>query len=260
MAEPLTVSIADGVARVTFTRPDVHNAFDETFIAALTETFTTLDTHPEVRAIVLTAEGKLFSAGANLEWMGRMAGFSREENLADVRTAQQMFAAIAHCSKVTIARVQGASLGGGAGLVAVCDISIAADTATFAFSEVRLGIVPAVISPYVLQKLSVGAARALFVTGRRFDAGEALRLGLVQEVVPADELDAAVARTLADVRAAGPEAVATVKQMLRAILGMTPDEAAETTVNTLADRRVSGEGQEGIRAFLEKRKPAWHSE
>jgi methylglutaconyl-CoA hydratase len=260
MAEPLTVSIADGVAHVTFTRPEVHNAFDETFIAALTETFTTLDTHPDVRAIVLTAEGKSFSAGANLEWMGRMAGFSREENLADVRTAQQMFSAIAHCSKVTIARVQGAALGGGAGLVAACDIAIAADTAVFAFSEVRLGIIPAVISPYVLQKLSVGAARALFVTGRRFDAPEAFRLGLIQEIVSEDELDTAVERTLADVRAAGPEAVASVKRMLHSIAGRTPDDAADATVNALADRRVSGEGQEGIRAFLEKRKPAWQTD
>jgi methylglutaconyl-CoA hydratase len=260
MAEPLTVAIADGVARVTFTRPDVHNAFDETFIAALTETFTTLDTHEDVRAVVLAAEGKSFSAGANLEWMGRMAGFSREENLADVRTAQQMFAAIAHCSKVTVARVQGAAMGGGAGLVAACDIALAAETATFAFSEVRLGIVPAVISPYVLQKLSFGAARALFVTGRRFDAAEALRLGLVQEVVPADELDDAVERTLSDVRAAGPQAIATVKRMLRAMAGQTPDEAAETTVQTLADVRVSAEGQEGIRAFLEKRRPYWNLE
>jgi methylglutaconyl-CoA hydratase len=257
MAEPLSISVADGIARVTLTRPEVHNAFDETLIAALTEAYTTLSDDTTVRAIVLAGEGKSFCAGANLEWMGRMAGYSRDENLADVRTAQAMFAAIADCPKVTVARIHGAAMGGGAGLAAVCDLAIASENAMFAFSEVRLGIVPAVIAPYVLQKIGMGMTRALFVMGKRFDAADALRYGLVQEVVPSDRLDTAVEQTLSDILAAGPEAVATVKRMLGAIAEKTPAEAADVTANTLADVRVSAEGQEGITAFLEKRKPLW---
>lgn len=243
--------------RVTLNRPDVHNAFDETLIAELTDCFARLNDDPAARVIVLAGAGASFCAGADLGWMGRMAGYTRDENRADAQALQRMFAAIAHCSKVTIARVHGAAIGGGAGLAAVCDIAVAAHEATFALSEVRLGLVPAVIAPYVMEKIGAGAARALFLTGERFPAQEALRLGLVQRVVPTDELDATIADTIALARQAGPNAVATAKQLLRDIAGKTPDEAAAITVECIADVRVGREAQEGIRSFLEKRKPSF---
>jgi len=189
--------------------------------------------------------------------MGKMAGYSQEENLADAQALQRMFAAIAHCPKATIARVHGAAIGGGAGLAAVCDLAIASEEARFALSEVRLGLIPAVIGPYVLQKIGMGAARALMVTGERITAAEALRIGLVQQVAPAAELEAAIEQKLALIRQAGPEAIATAKRLLRAIAGKTPDEAATLTAECIAALRVSPEGQEGIRAFLEKRKPGF---
>ncbi|HZO91252.1 MAG TPA: enoyl-CoA hydratase-related protein [Chthonomonadaceae bacterium] len=251
----LQISQQGAVAEVTLNRPDLHNAFDEALIAELTEGFTRLSDDPNVRVVVLKGAGKSFCAGADLTYMGKMAGYSREENLEDARALQRMFAAIAHCPKVTLARVHGAAIGGGAGLVAVCDLAIAAEEATFALSEVRLGLVPAIIGPYVLEKIGMGAARALFVTGERISAQEALRIGLVQQVTPAADLDAALEKKVELARKAGPEAVAAAKRLLRAIAGKTPEEAAETTVECIAALRVSPEGQEGIRAFLEKRKP-----
>lgn len=245
------------VVRVTFTRPDVHNALNEHLLSALRESFERLSADPAVRVIVLGGEGKSFSAGADLHWMGQMAGYTREENRADAEAARAAFAAVANCPKVTIARVHGAAMGGGSGLVAACDLSIAAESAIFAFSEVRLGIIPAIISPFVIQKIGIGAARALFVTGRRFGAAEALRLGLVQEVVPDSELATALERTVADALLAGPEAVLSVKRLLTSIAGKSPAEVAAETVAAIAEARVSPEGQEGIRAFLEKRKPEW---
>jgi methylglutaconyl-CoA hydratase len=255
----LRIEREGAVARVVLQRPAVHNAFDEHLIAAITTAFEQLSADNTVRVIMLAGEGKSFSTGADLSWMGRMAGYSREENLTDARTAQRMFASIADCPKVTIARVQGAALGGGAGLVAACDIAIAAESAIFAFSEVRLGIIPATIAPFVLQKISVGAARALFVTGRRFGATEALRVGLVQEVVPDGELDTVVGRVVGEVLAVSPQAVVQVKSLLRSIAGKPPADVADETVERLADIRVSAEGQEGIHAFLEKRKPGWQN-
>jgi len=243
------------VARVTLHRPEIHNAFDERLIAVLTDAYRTLGADATVRVVVLAGAGKSFCAGADLAWMGRMVGYSYEENIADARTLQQMIAAIADCPKVTVARVHGAALGGGAGLVAACDIAVAAESATFAFSEVRLGLIPAVIAPYVLQKLTPGAARALFVTGRRISAVEALRVGLIQEISPDTDLDTAVARTIEEALAASPAAVARAKALLRQIVGLPPAEAAEITVAGIAEARVSEEGQEGIRAFLERRKP-----
>lgn len=253
----LRVEQRDAVAWVTLNRPDVHNAFNETLITAITEAFARIREADSVRVVVVSGEGRSFSAGADLAWMGRMVGFSEEENLQDARTAQRMFAAVAECPKVTIARIHGAAMGGGAGLAACCDIAVAAESVQFAFSEVRLGIIPGIIAPFVLQKLSMGAARALFVTGQRFGAAEALRLGLVQEVVSDNELDAAIDRTIADALQAGPQAVARAKHLLAAIDGKTPQEAAEETVAAIANARVSAEGQEGIHAFQEKRKPGW---
>lgn len=258
--ETLEVTIASQVAEITLNRPKAHNAFDDVLIAELTDVFTQLREDRTVRAIVLKGAGVSFCAGADLAWMGRMAGYSQAENVADARALQQMFAAIAECPKVTIARVQGAAIGGGAGLVAVCDLAIAALEAKFALSEVRLGLVPAVIGPYVLQKVGMGAARALFVTGERFDAAEALRIGLVNAVVPADELDWTIEKKLELIRQAGPEAIATAKRLLRDLADKTPTQAADLTVECIAALRVSPEGQEGIHAFLEKRKPSFAEE
>jgi methylglutaconyl-CoA hydratase len=251
----LLVNRAEAVAEVTLNRPEIHNAFDEILIAELTDCFTQLSDDKAVRAVVLKGAGASFCAGADLAYMGKTAAYSHEENLADARALQRMFAVMAHCPKVTIAQVHGAAIGGGAGLVAVCDVAIAAEEAKFALSEVKIGLVPAVIAPYVLEKVGMGAARALFVTGERFGAAEAFRLGLVHQVTPAAELDAALARKTELVRQAGPEAIATAKRLLRAIAGKTPEEAADTTVECIAALRVGTEGQEGIHAFLEKRKP-----
>ncbi len=211
----LLIQQHNAVAEVTLNRPDAHNAFDETLIAELTDCVTQLSEDAAVRVIVLRGAGASFCAGADLSYMGRMAGYTPEENRTDARALQRMFAVLANCPQVTIARVQGAALGGGAGLAAVCDITIAAEDARFAFSEARLGLAPAVIAPYVLQKMSPGAARALFVTGERFSAAEAWRLGLAQQMVPAAELDAAVQRTVEAAMQAGPEAVAAIKRLLR---------------------------------------------
>jgi methylglutaconyl-CoA hydratase len=255
MSERLLITSNVAIATVTLNRPELHNAFDEALIGELTDTFTRLGADPEIRVIVVTGAGSSFCAGADLDWMRRMAGYSRAENVEDARTLQRMFAAIYDCPKVTIARVNGAAMGGGAGLVAACDIAIAAEEAKFGFTEVRLGLAPAVISPYVLQKIGPGAARALFVTGERFDAEEARRIGLVQAVVPADDLDTVVEEKGKQVLQAGPQAIAASKQLLRDIADKTPAEAADRTVHAIADLRVGSEGQEGIRAFLEKRKP-----
>ena len=258
MDEPsLLVEERNGVAYVTLNRPQVHNAFDETLIQEITACFERLSDDTGVRAIVLRGAGESFCAGADLHWMRRMADYSEEENRADAAKLQRMFAAIANCPKPTLARVQGAAIGGGAGLAAVCDIAIASSEAKFALSEVRLGLVPAVIAPYVLQKIGMGAARALFVTGERFSADEALRLGLVQQAVPADELDTALQKKLELILQAGPQAIAVAKCLLNDIAAQTPEQAAETAIACIAALRVSPEGQEGIRAFLEKRKPQW---
>jgi Enoyl-CoA hydratase/carnithine racemase len=257
MAESITVAIEGPVARVTLNRPEVHNAFDEATVRELTSAFTHLGEDPDVRVIVLAGAGKSFSAGADLNWMQKVSRYTLEENREDARHLEQMLAAMAKCPKVTIARVQGIACGGGAGLVAACDIAIASEDTQFAFTEVRLGLVPAIIAPYVLEKVGPGAARALFVSGARFPATEAHRLGLIQQVVPESELDAAVERVVADTLTVAPQAVAMIKRLLKRIEDKTPAEVAEDTVTTIAAARVSPEGQEGIRAFLEKRKPAW---
>ena len=248
----LEVAMAGPIARIALNRPEIHNAFNEHVITELTKVVANLGSTSSLEAIVLTGNGKSFCAGADLEWMGKMVGYSHAENLADARALQTLFETIAQCPKVVIAAVNGAAMGGGAGLVAACDFAIASDKASFAFSEVKLGIIPAVISPFVVEKIGLGAARAYFTTGRRFDAATALRLGLVQEVVPLEDLDAAVNSVLSDACSAGPRAIAASKALLRELASGTAD-----TVESIANIRVSPEGQEGIRAFLEKRKPLW---
>lgn len=253
----ILVETDGAVARITLNRPAVHNAFDDMLISELTEAVGQAGDNGAVRAIVLAGAGASFCAGADLNWMSRMADYSRVENIADARNLQAMLAAIYDCPKVTIARVHGAAMGGGAGLVAACDIAVASDQAKFAFSEVRLGIAPAVIAPYVLQKIGSGAARALFVTGDRFDAESALRVGLVQQVSSSDQLDSDIDDLIDSICKSGPNAIARTKELLRSIEGKTPAQAAEETIACIADLRVGAEGQEGIRAFLEKRKPGF---
>jgi len=230
------------VLRVTLARPDRRNAFDAQLIAELAETFVDVG---RAHAVVLAGEGPSFCAGADVEWMRASVGLSLEENVADANAMRQMFEAIDGCPAPVVARVQGHALGGGAGLVAAADIAIAEPGAVFAFSEVKLGIIPAVISPFTLTRIGPGAARRYFLTGERFDASTALRIGLVSEV--AEDLDAAVERAVGELRSAGPRAARWAKRLVRERPG-GPD-----TARWIAERRTSDEGQEGLQAFLEKR-------
>lgn len=232
--------------RVTMARPERRNAFDAALIAELTAAFADVG---DARAVVLAGEGASFSAGADVDWMRASADLSFEENLEDAMRLRRMLEAIDSCPAPVVARVQGHALGGGCGLVACADVVIAEDDAIFAFSEVKLGIVPAVISPFALAKIGPGPARRWFVTGERFDAWTALWMGLVHEVTV--DLDRAVEDVLAEIAGAGPEAARAAKALARSPL------AAEETARLIAERRTSAEGQEGLRAFLEKRRPGW---
>ncbi|HET8528645.1 MAG TPA: enoyl-CoA hydratase-related protein [Gaiellaceae bacterium] len=242
----LTAERDGGVLRITLTRPDRRNAFDAALIAELAEVFVDVG---RARAVVLAGEGKSFCAGADVDWMRASAGLSYDENVADANAMRQMFEAIDRCPAPVVARVQGHALGGGAGLVAAADVAIAEPRAQFAFSEVKLGIIPAVISPFALAKVGSGNARRYFVTGERFDAATALRIGLVGEV--AEDLDGAVERVVGELLAAGPQAARWAKRLVRE----RPD--GPETARWIAERRTSEEGQEGLAAFLEKRPPRW---
>ncbi len=249
---------ADGVAFVTLNRPALHNAFNEAMIAALTDAVAALGREEGVRALVLRAEGKSFSAGADLDWMKRMAAYGPEENLADARALARLMRALNDCPKPTIARVQGAAFGGGVGLVACCDMAVAAEGAQFCLSEVRLGLIPAVISPYVIAAMGARAARRWFLTAERFDAAEALRNGLLHQVTPPDGLDAAVEAWLARLGEGAPGAQAEAKALIFAVAGHPLSEALEEdTARRIARRRAAPEGREGVAAFLEKRAPVW---
>jgi methylglutaconyl-CoA hydratase len=234
--------------RITLARPDRHNAFDADLIGELAEAFVGVG---RARAVILAGEGKSLSAGADVDWMRASVDLSQDENLADANALRHMLEAIDGCPAAVVARVQGYALGGGAGLVAAADIAIAAPDAVFAFSEVKLGIIPAVISPFALAKIGPSAARRYFLTGERFDAETALRIGLVHEI--AADLDAAVGRVAAELLSAGPHAVRWAKRLIRE----RPD--GPETAQWIAERRASDEGQEGLRAFLDKRPPAWRA-
>jgi methylglutaconyl-CoA hydratase len=242
----LRVERDGGILRVTLARPERRNAFDAALIAELTGAFADVR---DARAVVLAGEGASFSAGADVDWMRSSIELSYEQNVEDALKLRAMLEAIDSCPAPVIARVQGHALGGGCGLVACSDIAIAQDDAAFAFSEVKLGIVPAVISPFALAKIGPGAARRYFVTGERFDAATALRIGLVHEVT--DDLDSAVERVVGEILAAGPEAVRAAKRLVHD----RPD--GPETARRIAQHRASEEGQEGLRAFLEKRRPTW---
>jgi len=247
-------------AWVTLARPEVHNAFNAALIAELHTAFEELSADDSLRAVVLAGKGRNFCAGADLNWMGASLGYTRDENVDDALRMSDMFRVIDRCRHPVIGRIQGAALGGGSGLAAVCDIAIAADNARFGFTEARLGITPAVISQFVVPKIGSGAARALFLTAERFDAQRALAIGLVHKVVSADKLDDAVNATLRDIGQNGPAGVRAAKLLARDILDLNRDEAHSMTAATIADLRVSPEGQEGIRAFLEKRRATWVSD
>ena len=256
----LRIETDGAVARVVLDRPDVRNAFNAALIASLHEAFETLAHDRRVRAIVLCGTGIAFCAGADVSWMRASLDLSREENVADAAAMSRMFRAIDRAPQVVIARVQGAALGGGAGLAAVCDVVVAAEDARFGFTETKLGILPAVISPFVLAKIGSSHARALALTGERFDARRALKIGLVHEVVPQARLDDAVARIANEATSASPTAVARTKVLFATVRERTYEETLELTATAIAEQRTSAEGQAGLRAFLEKRRPPWAEE
>ena len=249
---------AAGVATLTLNRPELHNAFDDRLIADLTQELNRLEADPAVRAVVLAASGKSFSAGADLNWMRRMAGYSKQENFRDAMDLAELMLTLNELNKPTIARVQGAAYGGGVGLVACCDIAIASEAASFRLSEVALGLIPAVISPYVIQAIGERQARRYFLTAERFTAQEAQYLGLVHQVVPAEALDETVASVLTTLDNNGPAAIKAAKELIRAV-GHSPidNTLIEDTASRIAEIRASAEGREGVDAFLNKRKTAW---
>ena len=257
---PLQVEQTGPVVRVTLNRPEVRNAFNEELIAELTAWAASVTAGGSARVAVLSGAGKAFCAGADLTWMSKMIGYSREENVRDARTMATMFEALDRLPIPLIGRVHGAALGGGAGLAAVCDIVVAAEDTMFGFTEVKLGIIPAVISPYALAKIGRSAARELFLTGARFSATRAREIGLVHAVGDESELDRMVAKHVNDILTSAPEAVAAAKAMIAKVSSLH-DRAAATaiTIDAIAERRVSPEGQEGMRAFLDKRPPSWLS-
>ena len=254
----LTVDVREAVALVALARPEVHNAFDDTLIAELTQVLEALDRDTSVRAVVLLGHGRSFCAGADLNWMKRMAGFGRAENLADATALAAMLKTLHRLSKPTIARVHGSVFGGGVGLVACCDIAFAAHDATFSLSETKLGLVPATIGPYVVEAMGARHARRYFLSAERFTAAEAFRIGLVHEICPIDELDGTINELLGALLAAGPRAQAEAKALIRAVAAQPIDDAViADTAARIARVRGSPEGKEGVAAFLEKRSPAW---
>jgi methylglutaconyl-CoA hydratase len=251
---------SDGpVARLTLNRPEVRNAFNEESIAELTAWAESVSAGGVARVAVLSGAGPVFCAGADLTWMSKMVGYTREENLRDARAMAQMFDALDRLPIPLIGKIHGAALGGGAGLAAICDIVVAAEDASFAFTEVKLGILPAVISPFVLAKIGRSAARELFLTGARFSAARAREIGLVHAVAPADDLDRVIAKYVNDLLTSAPGAMAAAKRLIAEVATGSPTSASEFTIDAIAERRVSPEGQEGMTAFLAKRPPSWIS-
>lgn len=254
----LTVTQERHIATVTLNRPEVRNAFNETVIAELTDAFRALGDTSEIRAIVLTGNGPAFCAGADLNWMKKMAGYSDDENRADALTLAKMLHAVWTCPKPVIARVQGDTYAGGMGLVAACDITVASASASFCLSEAKLGLLPATISPYVIRAMGEQAARRYFITAERFDASEASRLGFVHVVVPPQELDEKVAEIAITLVNNSPNAVRESKWLVQDVAGREIDsDLLADTANRIAKIRASEEGREGVRSFLEKRAPSW---
>ena len=254
----LSFHLDGAVAHITLTRPEVRNAFNDEVIRELTAAFQTAAAEPTVRAVVLAAEGPSFCAGADLNWMRRMADYTRAENLADAAALAEMLRVIYTCPKPTVARVQGDVYAGGVGLVAVCDMAVSVDTAGFCLSEVKLGLIPATISPYVIRAMGARAAHRYFLTAERFSAAEAHRIGLIHEVVSADQLDAKVTELTQALCNASPNAVRSCKALLHDVAERDIDaHLIAHTIEGIADIRSSREGKEGVQSFLNKRKPFW---
>ncbi|MBC5809614.1 MAG: enoyl-CoA hydratase/isomerase family protein [Candidatus Eremiobacteraeota bacterium] len=245
------------VAYVALDRPEVHNAFNSALIGELHHVFDELAADDAARVVVLSGNGKSFCGGADVHWMRGSLDLGHDENVNDARRMSRMFRAIDRLPKPVIGRVHGAALGGGSGLAAVCDVVIAEERAMFGFTEVKLGIIPAVISPFVIAKIGLGHARALALTGERFGARRALAIGLVHEVLAENELDGAVARAVSELLSAGPSAIAAAKRLLAAVAETPYDDTLDLTARAIAAQRTSAEGQEGLRAFLDKRKAGW---
>lgn len=260
MTEQTTLIDIDsrGVATLTMNRPELHNAFDDLLISKLTSDLQALEQNDSVRVVVLAAAGKSYSAGADLNWMRRMADYSEEDNLRDAGVLATLMQTLNNLRKPTIARVQGAAFGGGVGLVACCDMAIAAERASFCLSEVKLGLIPAVISPYVVDAMGARACRRYFITAERFNAKTAFETGLLHQVVAEDQLDDAINALIEQILQGGPLAQAEAKDLIRAVEKRPITQAVlDDTAQRIATRRASDEGREGLNAFLSKRKPDW---
>ena len=258
MSQNLSITQTGAVARITLTQPEVRNAFSDEVIAEITAAFTEVGARPDVRVVVLAAEGPAFCAGANLNWMRRMADYTRAENLDDAGKLAQMLRVIYECPKPTIARVQGDVYAGGMGLVAACDMAVSVDTAGYCLSEVKLGLIPATISPYVIRAMGARAAHRYFLTAERFDAAEALRTGFVHAVVAPDQLDAKVDELARAITVASPDAVRACKKLVQDVAERDINaQLIAATVEGIADIRASEQGREGVQSFLQKRKPGW---
>ncbi|MDH3703660.1 MAG: enoyl-CoA hydratase/isomerase family protein [Alphaproteobacteria bacterium] len=259
MAEAIILAEVDdrGIATVTLNRPDVHNALNDEVIGGLCDVFDDFAAREDLKALILTGRGKSFSAGADLNWMRRAAGFSYEENLADAKITAGLFHRLNTLPMPTIAKVQGSAFAGALGLIACCDIAVGAEDAMFAVTEARIGLIAAVISPYLIAAIGPGAARRYFQTAERFDAAEAKRIGLLHEVVRADGLDEAVERILRDMLKNAPLALRACKTLIRECAGPVTEATRDDTAGRIAGIRATAEGQEGIAAFFEKRKPNW---
>ncbi|HYR42669.1 MAG TPA: enoyl-CoA hydratase-related protein [Terriglobia bacterium] len=254
----LNVDINKPIASVLLDRPDVHNAFNDELVKLVNQTFAELGARDDVRVIVLGGSGKSFCAGADLKWMKRMVEYSREENLEDARALGRMYLTIAKCPKPVIARVHGAALGGGAGLVAACDIGIAMESVQFGFTEVKLGIIPAIIAPFVIARVGPGRAREFFITGERFLAPVALNIGLIQHVaVHEAALDGLIDSKISQILTSAPTAIAAAKELIFGVAARTLESSLEFAADAIAQARTSDEGQAGMQAFLDRQKPPW---
>jgi methylglutaconyl-CoA hydratase len=258
--ETIKCNIDKDIAYVTFCRPEVHNAFNDTVIYEMTDLFAGLGKEKGIRAVVLSGEGKSFCAGADLNWMKRVINQSFEENLKESNALAELFSMIYNFRCPVIGRINGAAIGGGVGFVSVCDITVAAESAKFSFSEVKIGLVPACIGPYVVKKIGEGRAREYFITGERINAEKAFQIGLINKVVGDQKLDEAIKELLATIKSSGPEAIGVAKKLVSSVPHMAEEIYKPFTAEMIARLRISKEGQEGMNAFLEKRKPKWAEE
>jgi methylglutaconyl-CoA hydratase len=254
----LKIEIHKNVAFVVLDRPEIHNAFNDELVKAVTDAFTEIGGRTDVRVVVLAGNGKSFCAGADLNWMKRMVQYTYEENLADARAVGRMYLAIAKCPKPVIARVHGAALGGGAGLVAACDIGVAVESVQFGFTEVKLGIIPAIISPFVLARVGPGRAREFFITGERFLAPVAMNIGLIQHVVSHEPaLNALIDSKISQILTSAPGAIAAAKELVFGVAARNLESSLDFAAEAIARARASAEGQRGMQAFFDHQKPPW---